>query len=48
MTEDSKAQLEEAGDLLDAKGGCADVWEKASESSLPTQNASSRISSSRA
>lgn len=43
MTEDSKAQLEEAGDLLDAKGGCADVWEKASESSPPTQNASSRI-----
>ena len=31
MSEDSKAQLEEARDLLDAKGGCADVWEKAAE-----------------
>ena len=31
MIEDSRAQLEDAGDLIDAKGGCADVWEKASE-----------------
>ncbi len=31
MTEDSRAQLEDAGGLIDAKGGCADVWEKASE-----------------
>ena len=31
MTEDSKKQLEQAGELLDAEGGCADVWEKAAE-----------------
>lgn len=29
MTEKSRAQLEQAGEALDAKGGCADVWEKA-------------------
>jgi ketosteroid isomerase-like protein len=31
MTEKSRAQLEQAGEALDAKGGCADVWEKAKE-----------------
>jgi len=31
MTANSRSQLEEAGDLLDAKGGCANVWEKASK-----------------
>lgn len=29
MTKQSKAQLEQAGELLDANGGCEDVWKKA-------------------
>lgn len=29
MTEKSRAQLEKAGEALEAKGGCPDVWEKA-------------------
>ena len=31
MTKASKAQLERAGEALEAKGGCPDVWEKASK-----------------
>ena len=31
MTEGSKAQLERAGQVLQAEGGCQDVWEKASK-----------------
>lgn len=31
MTEKSRAQLEQAGEALDAKGGCPAVWEKAKE-----------------
>lgn len=29
MTKQSKAQLEQAGELLQADGGCEDVWKKA-------------------
>ena len=31
MTDKSKAQLERAGQVLDANGGCEGVWEKASK-----------------
>lgn len=31
MTKASKAQLEQAGETLDAKGGCPGVWEQASK-----------------
>ncbi len=31
MTAKSRAQFEKAGEALDAKGGCPDVWEKAEE-----------------
>jgi ketosteroid isomerase-like protein len=31
MTEKSRAQLERAGQVLDANGGCEGVWEKASK-----------------
>lgn len=31
MTEKSKAQLEQASEALDAKGGCPGVWEKAAK-----------------
>lgn len=31
MTKQSKAQLEQAGELLDANGGCEDVWKKAAK-----------------
>ena len=31
MTAKSRAQLEQAGEALQAKGGCPDVWEKAKE-----------------
>lgn len=31
MTRASKAQLERAGEALEAKGGCPDVWAKASK-----------------
>jgi hypothetical protein len=31
MTKKSKAQLEQAGEALDATGGCEDVWKKAAK-----------------
>ena len=48
MTEDSKAQLERAGQVLQAEGGCQDVWEKASKFLDAKANSSSTTSRSRA